>query len=62
MESIARITADIFASYLKPDDRDKLAQALLFLLYGGKEAYEYRERILKLVKQPKKGSNLLSTA
>jgi len=60
MESVARITADIFASYLKPAQRDKLSQALLFLLYGGKEAYQYRERILKLVKQPKKGANLLS--
>lgn len=52
MESIARIATKIFAGYLKPTERNKLSEALLPILYGGKEAYEYRNRILKLIRQP----------
>ena len=53
MISISKITAAVFTAYLKPDDRDKLSSALLLLLYGGREAYDYRNKIWNLVQKQK---------
>jgi len=51
MISISKITSAVFTAYLKPDDRDKLSSALLLQLYGGREAYDYRNKIWNLVQK-----------
>lgn len=55
MVSVSRLTASVFTAYLKPDDRDKLSSALLLLLYGGREAYDYRNKIWELVQKKNSG-------
>lgn len=49
MHSLSRLVAKLFASYLQPDNRDELSQALLTLLYGGRENYEHLNAMKKLV-------------
>jgi hypothetical protein len=49
MHSLSRIVARVFASYLQPRSRDELADALLTLLYGGRENYEHLNSLRKLV-------------
>jgi len=49
MHSLSRLVAKLFASYLQPDNRDELSNALLTLLYGGRENYEHLNALKKLV-------------
>jgi hypothetical protein len=49
MHSLSRLVAKLFASYLQPDNRDELSQALLTLLYGGRENYEHLNALKKLI-------------
>lgn len=49
MHSISRVVAKVFASYLQPDNREELSQALLRLLYGGRENYEHLTALKKLI-------------
>jgi len=42
MHSLAIIVSKIFAQYLKPKQRDDLSNALLYLLYGGRDSYQMR--------------------
>jgi hypothetical protein len=39
MHSLSRLVAKLFASYLQPNNRDDLSEALLHLLYGGRDNY-----------------------
>jgi hypothetical protein len=48
--SLARVVAQIFKSYLLPANQGDLADALLVMLYGGREAYEHRNELFKLLK------------
>lgn len=47
----ARLVAQVFTEYLHPRSREELAEALLLLLYGGREVYEHRNALYKLVKE-----------
>jgi hypothetical protein len=49
MHSLARLVARVFASYLQPESRDELSDALLTLLYGGRDHYEHLTSLKKLV-------------
>lgn len=49
MHAIARITALVFPAFLQPDTKDDMANALLLVLFGGREAYEYRSALQKQV-------------
>lgn len=42
MHSLAIIVSKIFAQYLQPRHRNDLSNALLFLLYGGRDSYKMR--------------------
>lgn len=48
MHAVGIIVTQVFAGYLKPERRDELAEALLMLLYGGKEAYDVRSQLRRL--------------
>ncbi len=43
--SIAEIVNKIFSLYLHPDKKEDLSDALLMLLYGGRETYEYKNNL-----------------
>lgn len=47
--SLARIVSRIFASYLQPKNRDELSDALLTLLYGGRDRYEHLVSLRRLI-------------
>lgn len=42
MHSLAIIVSKIFSQYLQPRQRDDLSNALLYLLYGGRDSYQMR--------------------
>ncbi len=48
--SLAVVVCQIFRSYLLPGNEADLAKALLVMLYGGREAYEHRNELFKLLK------------
>ena len=50
MQSLAKITVQVFASYLQPNFRNELSDALLVLLYGGRDAYDRLNKLQKLVR------------
>ena len=52
--SLAVVVCQIFRSYMLPGKEADLAEALLVMLYGGREAYEHRNELFKLLKN--KGS------
>lgn len=45
MHALAKVVTDIFSGYLQPESRDELSNALLFLIYGGRESYEHRNAL-----------------
>ncbi|OQY46910.1 MAG: hypothetical protein DRR08_25925 [Candidatus Parabeggiatoa sp. nov. 2] len=53
LHALARLSLQIFMSYLQPSNRDDLAEALLLLLYGGRDAYELANQLIKLVPREK---------
>src|SRR4030095_208232 len=46
--SLAIVVCQIFKAYLHPANHGDLSDALLVLLYGGREAYEHRNELYKL--------------
>jgi hypothetical protein len=48
--SLAVVVCQLFKAYLLPANQADLANALLVMLYGGREAYEHRNELFKLVK------------
>jgi hypothetical protein len=48
MHSLAIIVSKIFSGYLQPKRREDLSEALLLLLYGGRDSYEQRNRLKKM--------------
>ena len=53
--SLAIVVCQLFKSYMHPKNHVDLADALLVMLYGGREPYEYRNELFKLVKEKKTG-------
>lgn len=51
--SLAMLTAYIFRAYLHPKQQAELEEAVKVLLYGGREAYEHRNQLYKLLKERK---------
>lgn len=49
LHSLARIVVRVFAAYLQPEERGELSRALLFLLYGGRNAYDHLNRIRRMI-------------
>lgn len=49
MIACSRLALRVFSGYLLPQTRDTLSKALLLILYGGKEAYEFRNEMVKRV-------------
>jgi hypothetical protein len=49
MHSLTRMMTKVFAGYLQPNSRDELSEALLTLLYGGRENYEHLTSLKKLI-------------
>lgn len=48
--SIALVVCQLFKAYLHPASADELSEALLVMLYGGREAYQHRNELYKMVK------------
>lgn len=48
--SLAVVVCTIFKAYLHPANQGDLSEALLVLLYGGRESYTHRNELYKLVK------------
>jgi hypothetical protein len=55
--SVARIVNKIFAEYLQPEKKEDLANALKIMLYGGREAYEFRLMLFQQAINAKSGSD-----
>lgn len=53
--SLAILTAYIFRAYLLPKQQAELEEAVKVLLYGGREAYEHRNQLYKLLLKERKG-------
>lgn len=51
--SLAVLCAYLFKTHLHPKQQSELEEAVKMLLYGGREAYEYRNQIYKLLKERK---------
>lgn len=47
--SLAVIVSKIFSGYLQPQKREELSNALLFLLYGGRDSYQIRNRLRQMM-------------
>jgi hypothetical protein len=47
---LAIVVCHVFKAYLHPKNQTDLAEALLILLYGGRESYQHRNELFKLVK------------
>ena len=41
LHALGRIVTRLFSSYLQPNKREDLAEAFLFLVYGGRSSYEF---------------------
>lgn len=48
--SLALIVSHIFKAYLHPASSSDLSEALLIMLYGGREAYQHRNELYKIIK------------
>ena len=48
--SMALVVCQLFKAYLHPASSNDLSEALLVMLYGGREAYQHRNELYKLVK------------
>jgi hypothetical protein len=48
--ALAILVSQIFKAYLHPANQSDLSEALLVMLYGGREAYQHRNDLFKLVK------------
>jgi hypothetical protein len=48
--SFALVVCQLFKAYLHPASSSDLSEALLVMLYGGREAYEHRNELYKMVK------------
>jgi len=49
--SVALIVNQIFKAYLHPASSNDLSEALLIMLYGGREAYQHRNELYKMIKE-----------
>ncbi len=49
-QSLAVVVCQIFRAYLHPANQGTLSDALLVLLYGGREAYEHRNELFRLIR------------
>jgi len=47
MLALSRLVRRVFSGYLLPEHRETLSTALLVLIYGGREAYEFRNDLVK---------------
>jgi hypothetical protein len=48
--SLAILVSHVFKAYLHPSSQADLSEALLVMLYGGREAYAYRNELFRLAK------------
>jgi len=48
--SLAIVTCHVFRAHLQPSTQAGLSEALLVMLYGGREAYEHRNDLFRLLK------------
>jgi hypothetical protein len=55
--ALAMVTTYIFKAYLHPKQHTDLEEAVRLLLYGGRESYEHRNQLYKLLKE-RKGADL----
>jgi hypothetical protein len=49
-KSLATVICHVFKAYLHPSSQSELSEALLLMLYGGREAYQYRNELYKIVR------------
>jgi hypothetical protein len=57
--SLALIVSQLFASYLHPSSASDLSEALLIMLYGGREAYQHRNELYRMVKTARESESLV---
>ncbi len=60
MFSLSRQIGTIFSAYLHPDSRETLSKALLMSLYGGRDAYDHRNELVKRISKDKEYAQSLS--
>ena len=51
LHALGRIVTRLFSSYLQPNKREDLAEALLFLIYGGRSSYEFINELRSKVRR-----------
>ncbi len=51
-QALARLVSRLFSLYLQPANREQLSEALLFLLYSGKENYEHLNSLKRMITAP----------
>jgi hypothetical protein len=49
LHALARLVLRVFSSYLQPEQREDLTEALLLLLYGGRDSYELANKLRKMI-------------
>jgi hypothetical protein len=58
--SLSILVTHLFKSYLQPKQQIELENALKVMLYGGREAYEHRNQLYKLVKEQRGDGDSIS--
>lgn len=53
--SMALLVAYLFKAYLHPRNQSELEEAVKVLLYGGRDAYEHRNQLYKMLREQKAG-------
>jgi hypothetical protein len=48
--SLAVLACELFKAYLHPSTKEQLSEPLLIRMYGGREAYEYRNTLFRMLK------------
>jgi hypothetical protein len=60
LHALARMVLQIFSSCLQPGQREDLSEALLLLLYGGRDSYDLANRLRKMIPGERESAGDLS--
>ena len=55
LHALSRVVSRLFSSYLQLEKREDLAEALLFLVYGGRNSYEFVNSLHNLIRRSRLG-------
>jgi hypothetical protein len=55
LHSLSKVIARVFSTYLHPDSREQLSDALLVLLYGGRDRYSHLNELRRIISATQSG-------